>query len=137
MHSLESATVTPKFEVYPPGNRSYSLKDWEEVGSDSSSHLLNMNSYDLMQLGAEKVYPSGEIPVVNQIYLAIKDFNPNDIDPTLTKEHVNLLSFKTGELLLVTLAPNKAGWFEGYRANDPDCVCGIAHKDAIKKLHFS
>jgi len=43
---------------------------------------------------------------------------------------------REGELILMTIAPNKSGWFEGYRANDPDRLCGIAHKSFLKKINF-
>ena len=32
--AIESTTVKPKFDIYPPGNRLYRLKDWEEIGVD-------------------------------------------------------------------------------------------------------
>lgn len=46
------------------------------------------------------------------------------------------MSFRVGELVLMTISPNKAGWFEGYRANDKDRICGICHKNAVKRIHF-
>jgi hypothetical protein len=97
---------------------------------------MNMNSDDLMHLVTDSIYLPGEAPVLPELYLAIKDFNPDDTEPTLTKEHVNIMSFKIGEIIILTAPPNKAGWFEGYRSTDPDRICGIAHKNAVKKIHF-
>ena len=70
------------------------------------------------------------------MYLAIKDFNPDCKEPALSKDHLQLMNFRVGELILMTIPPNKAGWFEGYRANDSERVCGIAHKNAVKQIHF-
>jgi hypothetical protein len=81
------------------------------------------------------MYP-GEVNIIHEIYLAIKDFNPLDQEVPISKEQVLLLSYKIGELVLITLSPNKGGWFEGYRANDPDRICGIAHISSLKKINF-
>ena len=71
-----------------------------------------------------------------EIFIVIKDFNPDGKEPLLTSEKVRILSLREGELVLMTIAPNKSGWFEGYRANDPDRLCGIAHKTFLKKINF-
>jgi hypothetical protein len=39
--AIESTNVKPKFEIYPPGIRTYKLADWTEIGSDFS--ILGMN----------------------------------------------------------------------------------------------
>lgn len=43
---------------------------------------------------------------------------------------------REGDLVFMTIAPNKGGWFEGYKATDPDRLCGIAHKHFLKKINF-
>ena len=70
------------------------------------------------------------------MYLATKDFNSDEKEPSVTGDNIKLLSFRIGEILLVTLQPNSYGWFEGYRHNDPDRVCGLAHKNAIRRILF-
>lgn len=100
--------------------------------------VLNTNpdDDDLRIDSSGKIMPPGEIPIVKELFVAIKDFNMAESEPRLTKDEIRLLSFRIGEILIVTLPPNKSGWFEAYRHNDPDCICGIAHKDVIKKIHF-
>ena len=74
--------------------------------------------------------------IIHELYLVIKDFNPEGKEPLLTTDKVRILSLKVGDLLFMTMSPNKGGWFEGYKASDPDKVCGIAHKAFIKKINF-
>jgi hypothetical protein len=47
-----------------------------------------------------------------------------------------VLGYRAGELILMTLPPNKGGWFEGYRFNDPERLCGLGHISSLKKLLF-
>jgi hypothetical protein len=65
----------------------------------------------------------------------VKDFNPDNEE--IPVESVRILSFRPGELVLVTMPANKHGWFEGFRANDPENICGIAHISSVKKVNFS
>lgn len=32
--AIESTTVKPKFDIYPPGNRLYNLNNWDDMGLD-------------------------------------------------------------------------------------------------------
>ena len=34
--AIESTNVKPKFEIYPPGSRTYRLQNWNEIGSEFS-----------------------------------------------------------------------------------------------------
>ena len=34
VYAIESTTISPKYEIYPPGNRQYILTDWNEIGMD-------------------------------------------------------------------------------------------------------
>jgi hypothetical protein len=135
VYAIESTTVKPKYEIYPPGNRAYTLTDWEDVGIDISS-IGQQSQSELMNFGSYQVHKPGEAPIIHDIYLATKDFNPDDKEPLLTNEYVKILSFRAGELILMTIEPNKGGWFEGYRHNDPERICGIAHKSALKRINF-
>lgn len=49
--------------------------------------------------------------------MATKDFNIEEKAPMNNK--IKILNFRAGELILITVEPNKQGWFEGYRHNDP------------------
>lgn len=80
---------------------------------------------------------SGEVSILPALYLAIRDFNGDGKEPVLGQQKIKLLSFRVGEILLLTLEPNRGGWFEGYRGSDPDRVCGIAHQSCIKRVNFS
>lgn len=138
VQAIESTTLKPQFEIYPKGNRQYTLKDWDDLGSDDSRLVLNTNpdDDDLRLDSSGKVLMAGEVPIQKELYLAIKDFNWEDKEPRLTKDEIRLLSFRRGEILITTLSPNSSGWFEAYRHNDPDCICGIAHKNAVRKILF-
>ena len=70
------------------------------------------------------------------MYLAIRDFNVEEREPTFTSEDIRLLSFKVGDIILVTLTINSNGWFEGYRHSDSDRLCGIAHKSMIRRILY-
>ena len=133
--AIESTTVKPIFEVYPPGIRSYKLENWDSLGNDDSHTDTNI---DLLNIDEEDQYclKPGEVPILEEIYLALRDFNPRDNEPPLNEDQVILISFQVGELIFMTLPPNKNGWFEGYRANDPDRMCAISHISALKKINF-
>lgn len=114
------------------------MKDWDDLGSDESNLMLNTNpdDDDLRMDSTGKLLPPGEVPIAKELYVAIKDFNPDDNEPRLTKDEIKLLSFRIGEILIATLLPNSSEWFEGYRHNDSDCICGIAPKSAVRKILF-
>lgn len=78
----------------------------------------------------------GEIPIINDIYLVVKDFNSDSNKMSVIFDGVKMLSYFVGELVLITLAPNRDGWFEGYRANDPQKLCGIGHIKTLKKINY-
>lgn len=78
----------------------------------------------------------GEVSIIQELYLATRDFNPHEKELPVTKNMIQILSFRAGELILMTLEPNKGGWFEGYRHNDPERICGISHINALKKINF-
>ena len=77
------------------------------------------------------------MPIIPGLYLAIKNFNPDVKEPLVGSENIRLLGFRAGEIVMMTLVVNKGGWFEGYRANDPDRLCGLAHISCFKKINFS
>ena len=80
----------------------------------------------------------GKVPALNCLYVAIKDFNPEDKEVATDTKHpaIKILSFRTGELVLITKEPNRGGWFEGYRHNDPERLCGISHISTLNKVNF-
>ena len=52
--AIESTSLAPKFNIYPPGVRNYYIRDWDEFGSDSSEQILDYND-DLMRLASDSV----------------------------------------------------------------------------------
>jgi hypothetical protein len=74
--------------------------------------------------------------VLSDIFVAIKDFNPEDREKPFENSGVRPLGYRAGELILVTIPPNKGGWFEGYRFNDTERLCGLGHISSLKKLLF-
>jgi hypothetical protein len=74
--------------------------------------------------------------VLPDIFVATKDFNPEDRERPLDKNGLRVLGYRAGELILMTLPPNKGGWFEGYRFNDPERLCGLGHISSLKKILF-
>ena len=78
----------------------------------------------------------GEAQVENALYVAAKEFNPGEKEKDVLKDKVKLLSFEVGDIILQTLKANGAGWIEGYRASDPDKICGITHLNCLKKINF-
>lgn len=98
---------------------------------------MSANVGDFLQFGGGfSSMQSGEIPIRHEFYVAIKDFNADDTEQPISRDRVRILAFRTGELILMTIEPNKAGWFEGYRHNDPERLCGISHKSFLKKINF-
>ena len=95
-----------------------------------------MDNDDFMHMVNENVQLAGIIPVIEEMYVGVRNFNPNNKEPPLSRNLINILSFKQGNIILITIMPNKNGWFEGYRANDPTRTCGIAHKSSIKIINF-
>ena len=70
------------------------------------------------------------------MFLAVRNFNPIDDEPIFSSQNIRFLSFRVGEIINVTLTINEYGWFEGYRHNDPDRLCGISHKSMIRRILF-
>ena len=97
-----------------------------------------MTPADLISLdpSSKTVYSPGKVHIKHDLYLAIKNFNPDNKDPQPPKDQAQFLSFRAGEMILMTMEPNNGGWFEGYRHNDPQRLCGIAHKSTVKKINF-
>jgi hypothetical protein len=52
--AIESTSLAPKFSIYPPGVRNYFIRDWEELGQESSTQILGAND-DLMRLASDSV----------------------------------------------------------------------------------
>ena len=64
VYALESTVVKPKYDIYPPGLRAYYLKDWEDVGADSSDALLkNSESMDLLHFASDLTFSPGDVPI--------------------------------------------------------------------------
>lgn len=82
-------------------------------------------------------FEPGEVPIANELYLATKNYNPDIKEPTISSENIRLLGYRAGEIVIVTLTPNRGGWLEGYRANDPDRLCGLAHSSSFRKINFT
>lgn len=78
----------------------------------------------------------GVVPVLPQLYVGIKDFNPEDREKPIDGRNLRILAYRAGEIILMTVPPNKGGWFEGYRFNDPDRECGLGHISSLKKILF-
>jgi hypothetical protein len=132
VNAIESTNVKPKFELYPPGNRTYRLSDWDEIGSEFS--LQHMSSFFSSQ---NTEFHIGEVPIVNEMYLAFRNFNSEDKEQPIGPEGIRVLSARAGEIIIVTMKANKAGWFEGYRSSDPDRLCGLGHLGWFKKINFT
>ena len=79
---------------------------------------------------------AGEVSVKNEMYLGIRDFNLKEEEVAITEDNVRFLSFRVGEIILVTHEMNEYGWFEGYRHNDPERICGVCHKSMIRRILF-
>ena len=132
--TIESTNVKPKFEIFPPGSRTYILQNWNEIGSEFS--IAGITS-EFTAPNTVQEFEPGEVPIIPELYLAIKNFNPDIKEPPLGTENIRVLGFRAGEIVMMTIATNRGGWFEGYRANDPDHLCGLAHISCFKKINFS
>lgn len=90
--------------------------------------------------GHQTIYAAGLTPILHELFVAILDFNPDDRERPLDEKKggagVRILAYRTGELIIMTLSPNKGGWFEGYRFNDPERLCGLGHISTLKKVNF-
>ena len=123
------------------GSRTYYLNDWEDIGLDihSVKNEIGENILDIQLTDMENlsVFSPGEPQPLGDIFVAIKDFNPEDREkPLESAGNVRILGYRAGELILMTIPPNKGGWFEGYRFNDPSRLCGLGHISSLKKLLF-
>ena len=49
---------------------------------------------------------------------------------------INFLSLSKGDMLIITIIPNKYGWFEAYKASDEFNSLGIWHIDFIYLAQF-
>ena len=123
------------------GNRTYTLHDFESlaldiksVKEDSGDNILDIQFTDNEKVS---VYSPGNVDVLTDIFVATKDFNPEDREKPLEQSGgVRALGYRAGELILMTIPPNKGGWFEGYRFNDPERLCGLGHISTLKKILF-
>lgn len=144
VQAIEGTTVQPYFKLIAPGSRVYMLTDWEDLGIDLKSIQEeddgNNDQFQFMETEQLTVLSPGLVPVLPQIFVGIKDFNPEDREKSLgdlnSGQNLRILAFRAGELILMTLPPNKGGWFEGYRFNDPDRICGLGHISSLKKVLF-
>eukprot|EP00347_Sterkiella_histriomuscorum_P012684 403367623 len=133
--AIESTTIKPKFEIYPPGVRLYRLREWDDLGIDLAI-LDNGGNMDMLRFNSFIQFEPGEIAILSEMYLVVKSFNPDNREPLLSNDKVRILSLREGDLVLMTVLPNKSGWFEGYKATDSDRLCGIGHKNFLKKINF-
>ena len=141
VQAIESTTVEPQIKDFGVGFRNYTLNDWEDICLDlkSAKDDITANILDIQFTDMEKlsVYSPGEVQPLGEIFVAIKDFNPEDREkPLESTGGVRVLGYRAGELILMTIPPNKGGWFEGYRFNDPERQCGLGHISSLKKLLF-
>ena len=67
----------PLYEKCSPGIRGYTLSDWEELGLDIRT-IKSLDTFDA--LGAEMAtsHAMGIAPILNELYIAVRDFNPED-----------------------------------------------------------
>lgn len=57
--AIESTTIKPKFEIYPPGMRFYRLREWEDVGVDISN--LDSANIDMLRFNSFSTFEPGEV----------------------------------------------------------------------------
>jgi hypothetical protein len=92
------------FEKIAPGIRSYTLCDWEDLGLEG--HEIHASSMDIMGgFENQTIYTPGIVPILPELYVAIKDFNPDDRERSLDEKKggVRILAYRAGELILMTL----------------------------------
>ena len=81
------------------------------------------------------MFSSKEVSVVSLGY-ALVDFNPKEKEKTFTEDKIRFISFRKGDIFLVTIRPNRFGWFEAYRAGDPTNTLGICHQNFASFYEF-
>lgn len=101
VQAIESTTVTPLFENLSPGVRTYTLCDWDDIGIEAQA--ITGSSIDIM--GAfenQTIYAPGLAPYIPLIFVAIRDFNPDDRERQIEEKGggVRVLAFRTGELII-------------------------------------
>lgn len=86
--AIESTTVEPLTSDFSLGKRTYTLNDWEDIGIDLKSvkedmteNILDIELTDMEKLSSYK--PSSSVAVSPDIFVAIKDFNPEDREKPL------------------------------------------------------
>lgn len=117
--SIPKEVIEPLYSEYPFGKRPYDLSNvWPK-------------SQDLLpaKLGkSNRVVPIG-------LAIATKDFNTLEMETDAKNDdQVAFLTFMKDDMIIVTIKPNKDGWFEGYRARDKSCVLGLWHTKFILEL---
>ena len=48
--AIESTTIRPKYEIYPPGSRFYKIREWEDIGFEVSS--INNTSIEMLRFNS-------------------------------------------------------------------------------------
>jgi len=136
---IEAVALRPRFEIYPPGERLYNLPDWEDIGSKESSITIfgEPNQPKFGKFLSLPILKAGEAQVKPILYVAVRDFNVEGTEPAVTKEKIRFLSFRAGDLIIVTLEANRQGWFEGYRGGDAEKICGLAPVQTVKQVKFN
>jgi hypothetical protein len=62
VQAVETTTISPKYELYPPGNRLYKIVDWEDLGFQASSSQDTCE--DLFEMSGASLLKSGEVPII-------------------------------------------------------------------------
>ena len=112
------------------------MVDFDELGIDLKE--LNKSGQEISDFDSHShTLVPGPVPIMHEIYYAIRDFNPEDKEKSQDDKGFKILAYRTGELILMTIKPNRGGWFEGYRFNDPERLCGLGHMSTLKKINFN
>ena len=56
VYAIESTTVIPQFEIYPPGIRIYTLNEWDEIAYGGTPK-------DFINFGTYVALNPGEVPI--------------------------------------------------------------------------
>jgi hypothetical protein len=83
----------------------YTLNDWEDVALDLNSvkeDTKNIMEFHFTDIDNLTSLQPGEVRVLHDIFVAIKDFNPEDREKTLDENGVKVLGYRAGELILMT-----------------------------------
>lgn len=75
--------------------------DWEDIGLEA--HAIHGSSIDIMRgFENQTLYAPGIAPIVPEIFVAIRDFNPDDRERPIDEKRggVRILAFRTGELIV-------------------------------------